>query len=224
MTARRTSAKRNGGGRKAKEPRGRAEPPSPRRPLAGGAGPGGAPAAVEEPDDGEGLVLQPPVASLWTAGDRDLKVPTVALTAEILFADGSDMLGRMFVPASASSHAGAMRPEEWMNEPVDFFPFLPDAARSPIIVNKHEVLILSVPSSVDADLALEAADSPRRRVTIECGGRRLAGTLIIDMPQYQSRVLDYLNRAGRFLTLRDGDRHHLIQKQRITRVEESREE
>jgi hypothetical protein len=177
-----------------------------------------------EPNDVDNLVLEPPLAALWTsAGVPELRVPTVALTAEMLLADGSDMLGRMFVPAAALRHSGATRPEEWMNEPPDFFPFLPDAASGPIIVNKHEVVILSVPASVDADLTLEEADSPRRRVTIECGGRRLAGELVIDMPLNQSRVLDYLNRAGRFLTLSDGDRHHLIQKRRITRVEESKE-
>jgi hypothetical protein len=184
------------------------------------------PAAVAVEPDGEGnLVLAPPLSALWSpSGVPELRVPTVALTAEILFADGHDLLGRIFVPATASSHPGAMRPEEWMNEPPDFFPFLPDTAASSIIVNKNEILILSVPASVDADRNLEDTESLERRVTIECGGHRLTGTLVIDMPQYQSRVLDYLNRAGWFLTLRDGERHHLIQKRRITRVEESPEE
>ena len=213
MAARRLGAKRPPGGRRVPHPRGQTEP---RAPLA--------PGVLVEPDDVDNLVLEPPLAALWTsAGVPELRVPTVALTAEMLLADGSDMLGRMFVPAAASRHAGATRPEEWMNEPTDFFPFLPDADPAPIIVNKREVVILSVPASVDADLTLEEADSPRRQVTIECGGRRLAGELVIDMPQNQSRVLDYLNRAGRFVTLRDGDRHHLIQKQRITRVEEPKE-
>ena len=43
----------------------------------------------------------------------------------------------------------------------------------------------------------------------------------IEMPQSQSRVLDHLNRGEAFLTLRDGQRHHLIRKQRITRVFET---
>lgn len=209
MGGRKPSAKRTGGATK-----------SPRRGDRTKARP-----ITAEAGDGGGLVLDPPVLSAWgSPGVPELRVPTVALAAEILCADGRDLLGRIFVPASASSHAGAMRPEEWMNEPVDFFPFLPDSAQSPIILNKHEVLILSVPASVDANQALDEADNPQRRVTVECGGRRPSGTLVIDMPQNQSRVLDYLNRAGRFLTLRDGDRHHLIQKQRITRVEEPSEE
>ena len=43
------------------------------------------------------------------------------------------------------------------------------------------------------------------------------------MPEHHSRVLDYLNRPGAFLTLREKDRHHLVAKGRITRVTESRE-
>jgi hypothetical protein len=36
-------------------------------------------------------------------------------------------------------------------------------------------------------------------------------------------VLDILNRPEGFLTLRLGDRHHFVQKRRITRVSEARE-
>ena len=44
------------------------------------------------------------------------------------------------------------------------------------------------------------------------------------MPEANRRVLDYLNRPEAFLTLREGDRHHLVRKARITRVVEIREE
>jgi hypothetical protein len=48
--------------------------------------------------------------------------------------------------------------------------------------------------------------------------------MVVTMPEGHSRVLDYLNRPQRFLTLREGERHHLIQKERITRVLEIAEE
>lgn len=154
----------------------------------------------------------------------ELRVPTVALTAEVLLTDGQTLVGRIFVPATALTHAGATRPEEWMNEPADFFPFLPDEAQTPVILNKRRILVMSVPAFADAGDLPEEAASPERRVVIELQGRSLTGTIVIDMPQNQSRVLDYLNRPERFLTLRDGDRHHFIQKRRITRVQEAREE
>ena len=154
----------------------------------------------------------------------ELRVPTVALAAEVLCSDGRRFVGRIFVPASASNHSGPMRPEEWMNESAPFFPFLPDDATAPVILNKREVLVITVPADADAGDLPEGADNPRRRVTIETRDRRFEGLVVIDMPQNQSRVLDYLNRPEAFLTLRDGDRHHLVQKDWITRVSEIREE
>jgi hypothetical protein len=60
-------------------------------------------------------------------------------------------------------------------------------------------------------------------VIVECRDRRYEGDVIIDMPSYQSRLSDFLNRPDSFLTVRDGSRHHLIRKARITRVIEPKE-
>jgi len=175
-------------------------------------------------DDDEALSLTAPLASIWfESSAAALRVPTVALDAEVLCADGRTFLGRIFVPPSASHHEGATRPEEWMNEETRFFPFLPDKAVVPIILNKNEILILSVPAVADAGDVPEGAMLAERRVAVVVGGRRILGKIVLDMPENHCRVLDYLNRGERFLTLRDGDRHHLIQKARITRVEEARE-
>ena len=154
----------------------------------------------------------------------ELRVPTVALAAEVLCADGRTFVGRIFVPATASRHPGPMRPEEWMNEPALFIPFLPDDAKAPVVMNKREVLVLSVAAASDFGDVVEGAEPPVRRVAVEAEDRRLEGEIVIDMPINKTRVLDYLNRPESFLTLRDGDRHHLVQKERITRVIEIREE
>ncbi len=117
-----------------------------------------------------------------------------------------------------------MRAEEWMNEPTRFFPLLPDGAVAPVILNKREILVITVPASADRDVVLDEIVVRQRQVAVECGGLRLEGTLLIDMPEANRRVLDYLNRPESFLNLRQGDRHHLVCKARITRVLEIREE
>jgi hypothetical protein len=179
---------------------------------------------VDPRDEDDALSLTAPLTSIWfESSTAALRVPTVALDAEVLCADGRTFLGRIFVPPSASHHEGATRPEEWMNEGTNFFPFLPDKATVPIILNKPEILILSVPAVADAGDVEEGVTVLERRVAVVVGGRRILGTIVLDMPQNHCRVLDYLNRGDRFLTLRDGDRHHLVQKARITRVEEPRE-
>ena len=147
----------------------------------------------------------------------ELRVPTVALDAEVLCADGRSFRGRIFVPTTASRHSGPTRPEEWMNDPATFFPFLPDDATVPVILNKREVVAIAVPAEADAGEVPED-EVETRRVSVETEGRRFTGVLAIEMPEGRSRILDVLNRPEVFLTLRDGDRHQLIQKRRIVRV------
>jgi len=151
----------------------------------------------------------------------ELRVPTIALDAEIVCGDGTCFAGRIFLPAASSHHHGPMRADEWMNDTTPFFPFLPANSSAPVILNKAEVVVLSV--VVEGALEEEGVDSPHRRVQVECKERIVSGLLVIDMPEGHQRVLDYLNRPDPFLIVRDGDREHLVRKQRITRVIEPRE-
>lgn len=151
----------------------------------------------------------------------ELRVPTIALDAEIVCGDGTWYVGRIFLPAASSHHTGVMRPDEWMNDTTPFFPFLPANSSTSVILNKSEVVVLSV--VVEGALEEEGVESPHRRVQVECRDRVIAGILTIDMPEGHQRVLDCLNRPDPFLILRDGDREHLVRKQRITRVIETRE-
>jgi hypothetical protein len=160
-------------------------------------------------------------------GDRDTgldtqgyQVPRLLRAAEVLCADGRVLRGRVFLPAAAETHPGAMRAEEWMNDPALFFPFLPDGEGSPVILNKEQLLVVTVSASADRDETTDQVPAPVRRVNVECGALRLQGDVRIDMPVDQSRVLDLLNRPGAFLNVRDGDRHHLVCKARVTRVNE----
>ena len=151
----------------------------------------------------------------------ELRVPTIAFDTEIVYGDGTWFVGRIFLPAASSHHTGPMRPDEWMNDATPFFPFLPAEASFPVILNKAEVVVLSV--VVEGALEEPGVESPHRRVQVECPDRIVAGTLVIDMPEGHQRVLDYLNRPDPFLIVRDGDREHLVRKERITRVVEPRE-
>jgi hypothetical protein len=147
----------------------------------------------------------------------ELRVPTLAMTAEVTCLDGRGFRGRIFVPASSALHDGPMRAAEWMNGGGQFFPFLPDEADVPEILNKKEILVVSVKDEGSG----EPVDIVRR-VVVECGARRLEGTVFIDMPTQNQRVLDYLNRADPFLALYEADQVHLVQKHNITRVIEVR--
>jgi hypothetical protein len=153
----------------------------------------------------------------------ELRVPTVSLPADVVDASGRRSAGRVFLPAQASAHSGATRPVEWINGPGDFFPFLPTGAAAAVILNKSQIILLSVAAPVDAEEAQEEAGLPRRRVRIECGSHSFDGMLLLDMPENQRRLQDYLNRPERFVELRDRAQHLLIRKDAITRLHEDPE-
>ena len=155
---------------------------------------------------------------------RELRVPTTAVEAEVLCADGRSFRGRVFVPDVAAHHRGPMRPGEWMNDAAPFFPFLPEDGPASFLLNRNEVIVFTVSAAAGADLDDPDGDGGvRRRVIVECRDRPFEGEIVIDMPSHLCRVLDYLNAPDPFLIVRDGDRHHLIRKARITRVIEPKE-
>jgi hypothetical protein len=155
-----------------------------------------------------------------TTEGHGFQVPRLLRSAEVLSADGRVLRGRVFLPAAAESHPGAMRAEEWMNDAASFFPFLPDGEGRPVILNKQQLVVITVAASADRDDALDQVGAPVRRVRVECGALRLEGEVVVDMPANHSRILDLLNRPGAFLNVREGERHHLVRKSRITRVSE----
>jgi hypothetical protein len=147
------------------------------------------------------------------------QVPRLLRAADVLFSDGRRYRGRVFLPATAESHAGAMRVDEWLEEPGAFFPFLPDGEGRPVVLNKDQIVVLMVPGGGEGEDP-HSATLPRRMVLVECGGLQVAGDVVIDMPSDHLRVLDLLNRPGRFLEVHEGDRRHFVSKARITRVTE----
>jgi hypothetical protein len=155
---------------------------------------------------------------LGTPEATEFRVPRLLRAAEILCSNGRVLRGRVFLPATAESHSGVMRAEEWMNDPAAFFPFLPDGEGRPVILNKAQVAVVTV--SASADHEAPELTLPAKPVRVECGSLWLEGEVVVDAPASQSRVLDLLNRPGAFLNVREGGRHHLVRKAGITRVSE----
>ena len=151
----------------------------------------------------------------------ELRVPTIATMAEVACADGRLLVGRVFIPDGAFRHAGPMRPEEWINEPADFFPFLLQGEERPVLLNKEQVVVLTLPAEPEDPLAAEDGEGTRP-VVVECGAVRVEGELRLEMPEGHRRVLDMLNAPERFLTVHAGARQHLVHKHHVTRVLENR--
>jgi hypothetical protein len=151
----------------------------------------------------------------------DLRVPTIPVDAEVRLAGGEKLSGRIYLPPALAGHGGPPRVEEWLNAKEAFFPFECQGGEGFLILNKDEILAVTVTASANLLPLPEDVEIPERRITVSVEGTPITGLLAVDMPKEHLRVLDVLNRAGDFLTLRDGDSHHLVQKRRITRVLEA---
>lgn len=149
---------------------------------------------------------------------EDLRVPTVSMTAEVTLDDGKILTGRVFLPAMASRHPGQPRPDEWINQPSGFFPFLIDGEENALILNKATVAALSFSAtpelSVDRNMGFTAA------VEVTWAGGQVEGLLLIDMPAERTRVLDYLNHTGQFIPLWTSQTYYLIRRDCITGIVE----
>jgi len=153
---------------------------------------------------------------------EDLRVPTVAMPAEVLLDSGERLEGQVFLPSLASRHSGQPRPDEWINQPTDFFPFLAEGHRQALILNKATVRAISLP--ITPELSLEGASTGfTSSVMVQMGETLFEGTLLIDMPVERTRVLDYLNHVEKFMPMWSPTAYHLIRKSCITRITEMEE-
>jgi hypothetical protein len=107
-----------------------------------------------------------------------------------------------------------------LNEPGLFFPFRPRGSKRPTLLNKADILVLSVPAEANAPGGLEVAQPPKRPVEVECEDRAMRGSVAIDMPEGEDQFIDFVNNPEPFLTLRAGKRHQLVQKRLITKLTE----
>jgi hypothetical protein len=150
------------------------------------------------------------------------RVPRLRIAAQIQTIGRQVRHVALFLGDRAQNHPGPERPSDLLNRGT----FLPAIERDEIEFLSIDAVILV---SVDAELefgsddltSLDAALSAttHRRVLIELDdGTSLHGDLTYVLPAGQSRIQDYLNSKERFLSVRDGNQAHLINKRHVVLV------
>jgi len=160
----------------------------------------------------------------------DLKIPKLPVTVELAVVGEGVRQAEVFV---AEHRAGSPRRQRVLDLLESEPQFLPAVAANgeQRIFNKAMLLwvgipllegVLPVEEDGDGDLASDDGGTlydVRRPVTVELqGGGELSGDLLYSPPPEQARVVDYLNRGGRFLRLWASDRVVLVNKERIVSV------
>jgi hypothetical protein len=141
------------------------------------------------------------------------RIPRREVTVRLLVDDGRALEGTLFTAEAGFTG----QPEdvlEHLNDPDEEFVPVHCGAES-LLVNKAGVLWVQVSGVAAEEIA--ARLEPARQVPVRLslsGGNDLTGMIAIVMPLERSRIVDYLNAAGRFFPLL-GDRIVTIVQRRF---------
>ena len=149
----------------------------------------------------------------------ELRVPTVALMAEIALASGRRIKGELFRSAVSDRHEGPPRPDEWANGPEKFFPFRSAEGNEVLVINKSQLAIAQVTLPPEDEIERTAR---HQDVVVECSGGVVKGTVLINLPEHHQRLLDFMNQPEQFISIRNEQQCYLINKNYIIDIKEAR--
>jgi len=116
--------------------------------------------------------------------------------------------GNIFLSPQSGLHYGEERVIDMLNDTNSFFPFELEGPSPIRIINKKNIISLTAAD----DLPAEEGLGKKETITVVLSsGRKMSGELIIDQPDYKSRVLDFFNSEERqFFTLFSESSTHYI--------------
>jgi hypothetical protein len=123
-----------------------------------------------------------------------LQVPKKRVFLTVDFVGAKRIQGNIFLSPQSGFHYGEERVIDLLNDRNSFFPFEVEGPSSIRIINKKNIISLTAAD----DLPSEEGLGKKETITVVLSnGCEMSGQLIIDQPDYKSRVLDFLNSEER---------------------------
>ena len=147
-------------------------------------------------------------------------LPSVAIPATLLQTNGGKREGEIFAMERVPQHAGHETALDLLNRPEAFFPFRPKKdGTGVLLVAKARTVMVSVPRTDPEDTdRLSAAKQASLEVTL-ADGSKLSGWATLELPEYHSRLLDYLNASrDEFFELATADQLHIVNRAHVLYV------
>lgn len=144
-------------------------------------------------------------------------MPRVAIPATLLLAGGGTREGDVYVSERVPQHAGPETPLDMLNRPDAFFPFRSHKdGEGVLLVAKARTVLLTVARADALDSArLSAAKQASLELTL-ADGSTLSGWATLELPEYHSRLLDYLNASAEpFFALTTADAVQLVNRAHV---------
>lgn len=156
--------------------------------------------------------------STVTGPGSGFSLPRVAVPATLLLTAGGKREGEIYVMERVPQHAGPETPLDMLNRAEGFFPFRPnDDSGAVLLVTKARTVTLSVPRTTAPEdpARLSAAKQARVEVTL-ADGSQVSGWATLELPEYHSRLLDYLNESAQpFFAITTTAQVHLVNRAHV---------
>jgi hypothetical protein len=146
-------------------------------------------------------------------------LPRVPISATLLQTSGGKREGEIFVMERVPQHAGMETALDLLNRPEAFFPFRPKKdGTGVLLIAKARTVVVSVPRQPEDSDRLSAAKQASLEVTL-ADGSKLSGWATLELPEYHSRLLDYLNASrDEFFALATADHMHIVNRAHVLYV------
>jgi hypothetical protein len=123
-----------------------------------------------------------------------LQVPKKRVFLTVDFVGDKRIRGNIFLSPQSGLHYGEERIIDMLNDATSFFPFELEGTSAIRIINKENIISVGATE----DLPAEEGLGKKETITVVLSnGRNISGELIIDQPEYKSRVLDFFNSGER---------------------------
>lgn len=145
-----------------------------------------------------------------------LKVPKRKVFLTVNLVGGGRISGKIFLSSQSAFHYGEELVIDLLNDQAPFFPFEIEETSSIWIINKKNIISIYT----FEELKPEEELGRKEKITIVLvDGQKLTGELIIDQPEYKSRVLDFFNAEEKeFFRLLNNSESYYININHISQV------
>ncbi|MFN7964323.1 MAG: hypothetical protein U0V87_01360 [Acidobacteriota bacterium] len=156
----------------------------------------------------------------WGVGEVQYRIPKVPVSIVLSLDGGVPLAGDVYLLPEAGRHDGRERVVDLLTAPEPFLPLKTNEGT--VLLSKSRIVLVRTGEIHDAGWNVEDLEGvPEVEAELTLAGQpnghdRLVGTLRLDMPPGQQRLLDYVNATSMFLPLLLEDGPALVARSFIT--------
>jgi hypothetical protein len=158
---------------------------------------------------------------------EELQIPTHAIAVEIHTADGKQFAGTLYAAEVRFVSGQPAEVIHLLNDERAFLPFQTTTRkgrrREQVILNKDHIVRVRLarpPASPgEEETSVNDEEAPGPCTLVLSDGTRVAGRVAVETPRFQSRLVDKLNHAERFIPVISDKAVDFVQRSHVVRLD-----